>query len=221
MKHIIYLNILYFFCFGVATADSSYTLNNEVLSFAQIEQKAIQGNVDAQFYVGYILSTGDGVKKDVTAGIEWYKKASKQGHTGSMFNIAYLYEHGDGGIEKNQVEAVKWLKLAANNGNVAAQNNLGDKYYKGDGVKRDYKEATKWYALAIKSNMLNPYVSLGKMFFNGEGVAKDHKTAYILIYSASLAGYLPAKEFINDYQFELTPEEKTIIQNQVLEGQGR
>ena len=43
---------------------------------------------------------------------------------------------------------MKWYKKAANQGYACAQSILGDCYYWGNGVKRNYEKAAKWYQKA-------------------------------------------------------------------------
>lgn len=48
------------------------------------------------------------------------------------------------------MEAVKWYRLAAEQGHAWAQYVLGNAYYDGKGVKRDYVEAVKWWQMAAE-----------------------------------------------------------------------
>ena len=50
--------------------------------------------------------------------------------------------------ESEKVELEELLRLATEEGNAEAQTQLGEIYYFGKGVPRDYKEAVKWWRLA-------------------------------------------------------------------------
>ena len=47
-------------------------------------------------------------------------------------------------MAKDHVEAVKWYRKAAEQNVAVAQNNLGDCYYNGEGVAKDWVEAYQW-----------------------------------------------------------------------------
>jgi TPR repeat protein len=64
-----------------------------------------------------------------------------------------------------------------NVGTLLAQNNLGDRYYKGEGVKQDYDEALKWFRLAAAQGLALAQANIGAMYSEGHGVSKDYKEA--------------------------------------------
>jgi TPR repeat protein len=47
------------------------------------------------------------VPKDPRVAAEWFSKAAYQNHAGAQFNLAILYETGDG-VPKSLSEARKW-----------------------------------------------------------------------------------------------------------------
>jgi TPR repeat protein len=47
------------------------------------------------------------VLKDTRVAAEWYSKAASQNHAGAQFNLATLYETGDG-VTKSVSEARRW-----------------------------------------------------------------------------------------------------------------
>lgn len=48
-------------------------------------------------------------------------------------------------------KSISELKSAAERGDAAAQNELGDAYFYGRGVPRNYTEANKWYSKATET----------------------------------------------------------------------
>ncbi|MEA3487490.1 MAG: tetratricopeptide repeat protein [Thermodesulfobacteriota bacterium] len=64
-----------------------------------------------------------------------------------------------------------------NQGNGEAESALGDKYYYGIGVPKDYKEAAKWYRKAAEQGNALAQCSLGFMYDKGEGVPHDYMKA--------------------------------------------
>jgi hypothetical protein len=73
--------------------------------------------------------------------------AAEQGSADAQFNLANLYQDGNG-VPQDHAEAVKWYRLSAEQGYANAQNNLGLKYERGNGVKKDNVYAYMWWEIA-------------------------------------------------------------------------
>ena len=73
----------------------------------------------------------------------------------------------------------KWWRKAAEQGHATSQFKLGEMYYLGQGVPRDYKEAFKWYRKAAEQGNFDAQIQLGVMYSNGEGVSRDYVLAYM------------------------------------------
>jgi TPR repeat protein len=85
-------------------------------------------------------------KRDYDAALKEWQPLADGGSPDAQFNVALLYEAGQG-VPRNYEEAAKWFARAANQGHVRAQHNLGAMYGIGEGVKRDYVQAYKWMSL--------------------------------------------------------------------------
>ena len=116
---------------------------------AKWKTAAKQGNAPAQFNIGLLHATGQGLRQDYGEAMKWYKLAAEQGNAGAQLNIGNMYAIGQG-IEQDYEEAMKWYKLAADKGNAIAQHNVGLMYATGQGASQDYGEAMKWYKLAAE-----------------------------------------------------------------------
>ena len=81
--------------------------------------------------------------KDIWGGL------AEQGHAGAQYQLASLYERGNG-VDQHYQTAIKWYSMAANKGHADAQNNLGVIFDEGLGVTADYNQAIKWYSLAAR-----------------------------------------------------------------------
>jgi uncharacterized protein len=55
---------------------------------------------------------GQGVEKDYTEAVKWYRKAAEQNYALAQSNLGLMYKNGQG-LEKDYVEAYAWLNLAA------------------------------------------------------------------------------------------------------------
>jgi len=91
-------------------------------------------------------------------------------------------------------ELAETTLLAEWSGQADKQLALGNAYYKGDGVPRDYKEATKWYRLAADQGLAEPCFMLGVIYEQGK--SPDYFEAVKWYREAAEQGYIPA-------QFEL------------------
>ena len=81
-----------------------------------------------------------------TAFREW-KLSAEQGDVDAQFNIAGMYQEGQG-VPQDYAEAVKWYQKAAEQGAFRAQFNLGVFYANGLGVPQNSVLAHMWFYLA-------------------------------------------------------------------------
>ena len=109
---------------------------------------AEQGNLDAQWWLGWMYRNGDGTPKDYKTAFKYYKLAAEQGYTPAQYELGEFYQYGYG-VTQNEKTAVKWYRLAAEQGLSIAQYNLGEMYDIGEGVIRDYVLAYMWYLIAV------------------------------------------------------------------------
>lgn len=118
-------------------------------------ETAERGDVEMQFYLA-ILFYGCFVKNDALSN-KWLCCAAEQGHDKAQFCLAYRYDKGLNGLEKNEQLAQKWYRklveqkrIAAERGDVAAQYLLARCYDEGHGVEENTSEALKWYRKAAE-----------------------------------------------------------------------
>ena len=129
-------------------------------------------NAEEQFRLGESYAKGDGVAKDDSEAVKWYRKAAEQNLDMAQFKLGICYYRGDG-VAQNQTEAVKWFRKAAEKGYAEAQCDLGICYSQGDGVEQDQTEAFKWYHKAAEQGHADAQVLLAGCYFRGDGVEKN------------------------------------------------
>jgi TPR repeat protein len=49
--------------------------------------------------------------------VSWVRKAAETGDAPGMCYLGYLYEHGQGGVQKDYQQALSWYRKAAKAGN--------------------------------------------------------------------------------------------------------
>ena len=67
---------------------------------------AEQGNADAQYNLGVMYHTGDGVPKNYKTAMKWYRLAAKQEFARAQSNLGAMYEKGQG-VPKDYNTAMK------------------------------------------------------------------------------------------------------------------
>lgn len=94
------------------------------------------GDPAAQFNLGVLYETGQGVTQNYAEAVKWYHAAADQGEPQAQFNLGVFYETGQV-VPQNFEEAVKWYELAAEQECAPAQCNLGLCYETGRGVEKN------------------------------------------------------------------------------------
>tara|TARA_B110000858_G_scaffold193768_1_gene246955 strand:+ start:56020 stop:56694 length:675 start_codon:yes stop_codon:yes gene_type:complete len=85
----------------------------------------------AQYNLGILYFTGQGVDQDVAEAFRWTEAAAQQGHVAAQFNLGSLYFSGDG-VEANADKAVEMFELAAWAGHANAALILANMYADGE-----------------------------------------------------------------------------------------
>ena len=91
------------------------------------------------------------------------------------------------------VDAVKPLLAKAINGDAAAQLDLGEMYYQGGEVPKDYAEALTWFRKAAAQGLPEAQSNIGLMYCQGEGVPQDYAEAMNWFQRAASHGYAVAQ----------------------------
>ena len=87
---------------------------------AQLEERAKQGEAQAQFELGAAYRDGSGVVQDLRRAVYWYERAANQQHVEALFRLAMLKGAGEG-CQADHSEAERLLRLAAKHGHEAAE----------------------------------------------------------------------------------------------------
>ncbi|WP_206675637.1 Sel1-like repeat-containing protein kinase family protein, partial [Capnocytophaga canis] len=115
--------------------------------------------------------------------------SSKNEHE-KAYDAEALYKQALSHSHKNEHEKAFELFLeSANKGHSEAQYDLGEAYYSGIGISKDYNEAVKWYRKAAEQGHSRAQYSLGDMYNDGYGVSKDYYEAVKWFRKAAEQGY--------------------------------
>ena len=74
------------------------------------------GDADSQYNIGWMYLNGYGLRVNDSLALEWWEKASQQGHPDASFSIGMLYSLGEGKVPKDLDKAVDYYLAAAEDG---------------------------------------------------------------------------------------------------------
>jgi len=154
-------------------ADAQSKLKTKIVELFLNAQK---GDPDVQYRLGLARENGDGIAKNMSEAVKWYRKAAEQGHAVGQRCLGICCEYGKG-VQKDMAEALKWYRKAADQGDADALNGLGICYEYGKGVGKDMAEAAKWYRKSAELGYAPAQSNLGRCCYNGWGVEKDFAEA--------------------------------------------
>lgn len=75
-------------------------------------------------------------------------------------------------------EPAKGYYEAAKQGDAEAQYQLGECYYNGNGVRKDFFAAADWYRKAAEQGHADAQFMFGRCCYHGEGISKDYGVAF-------------------------------------------
>ena len=104
--------------------------------------------------------------------------AAESGDVDSQKYLMDLYDLGYGRIKPDEEECAYWAQKAAENGDIEAMGKLGNHYYFGSGVERDFKKAFYWLEKAAALGCESAVYRLGahyKSFNNYKEAVKWYR----------------------------------------------
>lgn len=172
------------FHLGTAPAMQDYTRAFRLYNLA-----AAEGHPAAQFHLGMLYSTGNGIPYRAKRGIGgfsnlkraynveaagWYEKAANNGYGEAAFYLGNLYAAGSNDLRQDYKLALNWYQKADALGNIDALNNLGYLHDEGLGTRRDRAKAREFYTRAAEAGHAGAQMNLSAYYFEGlGGVRKD------------------------------------------------
>ncbi len=84
---------------------------------------AARGHAAAQYNLGVMYEWGNGVSKDNSQAMKWYRLSAELSHRDAQNNLGAMYSKGEG-AEQSFVDALKWFVVSAGNGSEAGRKNI-------------------------------------------------------------------------------------------------
>jgi TPR repeat protein len=107
---------------------------------------------DAQYIMGRLYASGEGVGQNFTEAVRFYELAAAQGHTKAQFYLGLMVQAGLG-VKQDMSKAIRLYEKAADKGEPGAMYYLGNCYRFGTGVAKDSDKGGKYYEKAMESAM--------------------------------------------------------------------
>jgi TPR repeat protein len=124
----------------------------------QWRDPAIKGDADAQFNMGQAYKMGRGVKTDLNVALDWYRKASAQGHLQAGDSYGHLL-HYQGKI----AESIPYLQASSDRGDPRAQYLLATELFNGVHIPKDWVRSYALMTRASSAGMTPASRSLAQM----------------------------------------------------------
>jgi TPR repeat protein len=101
---------------GFAEGVAAYKADNYALALKEIAPLARAGNAAAQYVIGAMYYTGNGVPQDQKMAVSWFRKAAQQDHPDAQYALGLMYRYHVAGLPEDAVIAYMLWNLAAANG---------------------------------------------------------------------------------------------------------
>lgn len=142
--------------------------------FAQAVKKE---HAPSKYRLGQFYIDGYGVKMNTERGSELIHQAANQDVAAAQYYLAKRYKSGTSFLPQDTRLAIFYYELAARQGHSNAQNDLGNIYYNGKLVTKDYDKAVMWYTKSAEGGNKYGQCNLGNCYRLGRGVEKNYEMA--------------------------------------------
>lgn len=119
---------------------------------------ALAGDADAQFNLGQAYKLGRGVKTDLNVALDWYRRASAQGHLQATDTCGHLLH-----FQQKILEAIPFLIASSDRGEPRAQYLLATELFNGVYITKDWPRAYALMSRLAATGMASASRSLAQM----------------------------------------------------------
>jgi len=177
-------------------------------TLVQLRARAEKGDAGAQYKIGTMYYSGDGVPQDRIEAVKWFRMVAEHGDANIQFGLGVLYAQGKD-VPKDSVEATKWLTKSAEQGNGDALRllasewgllNLSQRKYAKRG-EADLAEAVRLFRAVAEKGDGWAQNWLAEAYTEGVGVTKDRAAALGWWEKAAMNGVIAAQEKLAEAYF--------------------
>lgn len=192
------MNLISKYIFTLIILAFSAVTSAEKLNVEELEKKALAGDVKAQFKLGSMYDTGNGVERNRNNAEKWYLLAAKNGYAEAQNSLGSGYQ-----AEKRYEEARKWYEKAVKQGHPMATNSLGLLYDLGLGVPQSRQKGFEYYIKAASLGWAEAMWNIANMYGSGQLGEKN-------LYKACIWSFR-AKKYTDQTQVRLNKQLNDII----------
>eukprot|EP00475_Leptophrys_vorax_P004179 TRINITY_DN12495_c0_g1_i1.p1 TRINITY_DN12495_c0_g1~~TRINITY_DN12495_c0_g1_i1.p1 ORF type:complete len:388 (-),score=126.50 TRINITY_DN12495_c0_g1_i1:26-1150(-) len=163
--------------------------------------------------LGFMFENGHGCEKDFVKAFEWYKKSAEEADDPvGMVNLAIMHRNARG-TTQNFEEMKKWLERAALMKNPRAMLELGNMYFGGMGVKKNYPRALRWYLKSLaEEDSPSANFNVANMIRYGLGTEKNLTEAATYYAKASKQGHPEAEKAMKTLFHDFIADQKALME---------
>ncbi len=157
----------------------------EEITVAEMTEKALAGNPEAQYRLGMACYYGKVVQKDDGKAFLWWRQSAVKGYPKAMHIMGVAYRRGIG-VPKHAQKALDWFAKAAQQGRAIDQYIVADAYYEAKvNNVRDDALAVYWATHSARQGHPGALVLLAQAKLEGRGMPPNMIHAYVLAQKAA------------------------------------
>lgn len=119
----------------------------------ELKAKALDGDADAQYNLGYRYFHGEGVAQDKKEACKWFDKAAEQGNAAAQTLLGICYCDPGNGVRSDKFIALYWFEKAAAQGQSIAQYLLGKLLIQGVDYLKNVEKGLYWIQQAASQGL--------------------------------------------------------------------
>ena len=186
------------------------------MTLAEMTEKALAGNPEAQYRLGMACYYGKSVQKDDGKAFLWWRQSALKGYPKAMHIMGVAYRRGIG-VPKHAEMALDWFTKAAQQGRAIDQYIVADAYYEAKvNNVRDDALAVYWATHAARQGHPGALVLLAQAKLEGRGMPPNMIHAYVLAGKAAEFDR-DAYAVVDEIEKSLSDEQQEIAKTVTLE----
>ncbi len=179
---------------GLTEALTAYKINRYDQAFAEFSYLADEGDATAYYYLGKMYAQGQGVPKDLSMAVEYYKKAESAYNIDAAYELAQiLLDEAQDPTDPRFETGLRYLKRAAYAGQADALYQLGELFATGTKVEKNYQSSFGYYLMSALRGHAGSQYKLGVHYYLGWGTPQDFENALKWMNRSARQGYVLAQ----------------------------
>ena len=179
----------------------------------KLEQRAQNGDAQAQYDLGLSFLKGMGIGKNMEKAILWISRSAQQGYAPAQSEYGFMLYQAE-----RFPEAAQFYRKSADQGYGEGLYNLAVCYERGQGVRQDPELAAMYYMKAAEKGLSQAMYNLAQFYLQGVGVKKNRQEAEKWLVHAS-ENYPPARALLQELRGNVpSPAERREPSSEVAQG---